>query len=203
MTSCATLRMLQRLEGYHQNNLSASLAAAEDVGVAELAQSPGFQYDHWHPPPGPAPDGAKVGPEDRQFAARVLQFVDGRPPILEGARVARGHDRGVRVVRDPHHQLARESVVTPCPPCDHQSRVVQYDRGRQVAQYDHTYRNGPRLQPPLDRGSAGGGEIMVAAAAEIPSVRLSPLAAAFVPRTPAAVVVAAAPLNPLAALSVP
>jgi hypothetical protein len=44
---------------------------------------------------------------------------------------------------------------------------------------------------------------MVVAAAETPSVRLSPLAAAFVPRTPAAVVVAAAPLNPLAAVSVP
>ena len=44
---------------------------------------------------------------------------------------------------------------------------------------------------------------MVVAAAETPNVRLSPLAAALVPRTPAAVVVAAAPLNPLAAVSVP
>ena len=76
----------------------------------------------------------------------------------------------------------------PCPPCGDQSRVVQYDRGRQVAPYrlpwDHTYRVGSRLQPPPDRGSAGGGrgEIMVAAAAETPSTQLRPLAAAFVPR---------------------
>ena len=44
---------------------------------------------------------------------------------------------------------------------------------------------------------------MVAAAAETPSTRLRPLAAAFVPRTPTAEVVAAAPLNPLAAVFVP
>ena len=84
----------------------------------------------------------------------------------------------------------RPGPAPPCPPCVDQSWVVQYDRGRQVAPYrlphDHTYRVGPRLQPSPDRGSAGGGrgEIMVAAAAETPSTRLSPVAEAFVPQSP-------------------
>jgi len=106
----------------------------------------------------------------------MLQSLDGYHQNILGAFHAAAEDGGAaepaqspRLQFDFWHLLARTSGVwppgsaPPCPPCGDQSRVVQYDRGRQVAPYrlphDHTYRVGPRLQPSPTEGVLAVAEV--------------------------------------------